>query len=126
MLGGTPTGGRGQDRWCVEGGGSLRVGYATGSLAKAGAARRSLRGRAVLILTSSKSARDDAPATPGKRAKKPRGATSVRKGSETWFFVKGRRGTNVVRTRARKVVEVGVAEPRLARGAAARKLVRLG
>jgi hypothetical protein len=108
------------DRYCVAGGGRLRVGYPTARLrrALARAERRRVAGRAVVALTSSPRV---AVAGIGPRASvaslrralgRPR-RTAV--GPNTWFTARGRTARLVFKTRAGRVLEVGIADRRLTR-----------
>jgi hypothetical protein len=93
-------------RICLSDGKAIRVGY--------GAAGR-FHGRAVLLLSSSPRFRALG-LRPGSRARRPRGAMRLRTGPITWFAVRRRGATVLLRVRAGRVREVGIAAPRLTRG----------
>lgn len=108
----------GIDRACIAGGGSLRIGYPTKRLLRglSRSERRRIKGRAVLVLTSSPrySIRGIKPG--GKvRAlrRKLRGERAYRVGGVTWYLAPARGGRLAFRTRAGRVVEIGIADKRL-------------
>jgi hypothetical protein len=126
-LGGEPTAGRGADRYCVDGGGALRIGYAPNSLALAAARRPRgrLQGRTVLILTTSKRARVRGLSAGSRTSRRVlRRARRVRAGREDWYLLAGRGARQVVRVRRSRVIEVGIADTRLTKGRAAARFVR--
>ena len=90
------------DRICLAGGRAIRVGYR--------------RGRAVLILSSSR--RHGAfGLRPGSGARKLRGrARRIRVGPNTWYLRRGRRATLVFKVRRGRVREVGLASSRPSHG----------
>jgi dienelactone hydrolase len=100
----------GMDRYCATGGGSFRIGYG-------GAGRR-----VILIITSSKRfavrgiRRGASVATLRRRL---RGERRQRIGKNVWYLVGGRSATLAYKTRGRKVLDVGIANRRLTRGAGA-------
>jgi hypothetical protein len=93
---------RRMDRICLAGGRAIRVGYR--------------RGRAVLILSSSR--RHGAfGLRPGSGARKLRGrARRIRVGPNTWYLRRGRRATLVFKVRRGRVREVGLASSRPSHG----------
>jgi len=111
---------RGMDRYCLRGGGSLRIGYPTGRLNRSlgRSERRRVRDRAILILTTSGrySIRG---LTVGSSIRSLRarlqGARSFRVGRNVWFLERGRSRTHVFKTRRGRVLEIGVADRRLTR-----------
>jgi hypothetical protein len=117
---------RGIDRFCVSGGGALEIGYPTTRISRAG--RRAAKGRAILVLASSRrfSVRG---VTRGTRTSSLRrrlaGERRYRVGRNTWYVAKAARATLVFRTRRGRVGATGVASRRLTRGArATRRLLR--
>jgi hypothetical protein len=94
---------RRQDRFCLEGGGRLRVGYA--------------RRRAVLALSSSRSTAVRG-VRPGMRMRRRLRALGGRRAGGSRWFVAGRpRAARVWRARRGRVVEVGIADLRRGRRA---------
>jgi hypothetical protein len=92
---------RRMDRICLTDRRAIRVGYR--------------RGRAALILSSSRRHRAFG-LRPGSRARKLRGrARRVRIGPNTWYLRRGRRTTLVFKVRRGRVREVGIAGPRASR-----------
>jgi len=117
---------RGIDRFCVSGGGALEIGYPTTRISRAG--RRAAKGRAILVLASSRrfSVRG---VTRGTRTSSLRrrlaGERRYRVGRNTWYVAKAARATLVFRTRRGRVGATGVASRRLTRGARdTRRLLR--
>jgi hypothetical protein len=104
---------RRMDRVCLTDGRSIRVGYSSS---------RS-RGRATLLLTTSRRYRALG-LRPGSRVRRLRGAARFRVGSNTWHLRRGRRATAVLRVRGGRVREIGIASRARTRGrrAAARFL----
>jgi hypothetical protein len=108
----------GMDRYCATGGGSFRIGYPTRRLIRASrtAQRRRVRGRAVLILTSSKRF-SVAGIKPGARTSSLRRhlrhehAMSI--GKNTWYVAPSRRARLIYRVRGAHVLAVGIADKRL-------------
>ena len=91
---------RRQDRFCLEGGGRLRVGYA--------------RRRAVLALSSSRSTAVRG-VRPGMRVRRRLRALGGRRAGRSRWFTAGRpRAAKVWRARRGRVVEVGIADLRRA------------
>ncbi len=108
----------GMERYCVAVGGSLRIGYPNRRLNRGlrRSARRRIRGRAVLVLTSSRRYR-----LRGVRAgssarvmrRRLRGERRVRVGPNVWYVVRGRASQLVFKTRGGKVREIGLADKRV-------------
>lgn len=116
----------GIDRYCVAGGGSTRIGYPTRRLNSTIRRwlRRRVRGRAILILTSSgrfsiSGIRHGMSVKVLRR--KLRRERKLRVGRSTWYFAPGRRARLIYKTRRGTVLEVGKADARLTRSQAARR-----
>ena len=112
---------RGMDRYCMAGGGSLRVGYPTRRFLRTlgRRARGRVRGRAVIILTSSKRYRLRR-VRPGLRGRalrrRVRGMSRIRVGRNVWFVARsGRRSRAIFKVRRGRVLEIGLVDPRLTR-----------
>lgn len=110
----------GIDRYCLAGGGSLRIGYPTARLRRTlrRSERRRLGQRALLVLSSS--TRFTASGVePGSGADelriRLRGERRLRVGRNVWYLARGSGATRVFRTRAGRVVEIGLADKRLTR-----------
>ncbi len=106
------------DRFCVAGGGAVRVGYPSarllGKLSRG--ERRRVKGRAVLALSSSKRSRlrKLAPGARGRTLIRRLGAVKpIRVGSTRWYLKRGSRARHVFRVSGGKVREVGLADLRL-------------
>lgn len=87
------------DRYCLVGGGNLRVGYS--------------RNRSVIALTSSRAQRLSGikvGSTTKTVRKRLRGERAYRAGSFTWYAAKASRARIVVQTRRGKVVQMGLAD----------------
>ena len=120
----------GLDRYCASGGGSFRIGYPTTRLNRrlGRSLRLKLRRRVLLILTSSRRF-SVAGLRPGASVaalrSRLRRERRIRVGQNVWFLAQARSTTLVYKTRGRRVLDVGIADRRLARGAAAsRRFVR--
>jgi hypothetical protein len=93
------------DRYCVAGGGNLRIGYR--------------RGREVLAITTSKRLsvrgirRGSRVRTLRRRLRHER---RIRVGRNVWYVARAHAATLVFRTRGRSVLEVGLADRRRTRG----------
>ena len=117
------------DRFCIVGGGSVRVGYPTGGLLNglSRGERRRVANRAVVALTSSARHRVKG-LRKGARLRTVRrrlhGERRLRVGRDTWFLAFGRGARVVVKLRRGKVTELGLADLRLTAGANARRFVR--
>ena len=120
------------DRYCLDGGGGVRVGYASGrALGRlSGPQRRRIRGRAILILSSSPRSRvggvrvGTSVATLRKRRGVSRG---LRVGRNVWYTRRAKGRTLVFKVRGGRVAEVGLANRGLtASGAQVRRFFRLG
>jgi hypothetical protein len=118
------------DRFCHADGGLTRIGYPSPKLTRflAPAMRRRLRGRAVLILTTSThySLRG---LRPGARVRALGAAVAKRRrfkvGANVWHVAAGRRSALLFKVRGGRIREVGVADGRLMRGRlAARRFLR--
>ena len=105
------------ERYCIAGGGSLRIGY-----------RRN--GRAVLLLTTSKRYRIKGlrrGSRVSKLRQRLRGERRFKVGRNTWYLAPGGASTLVFKTRRGRVREIGIADKRLTRGrAGAKRLLRRG
>jgi hypothetical protein len=105
----------GVDRFCIRGGGHIRIGYMTKRTLGKFARRRRRGDRAVLILTTSRHY-----AIRGVRhgsrvrtlRKRFRRARSFRIGRNRWYVAPGRRTRLVFKTHRRRVEEIGIAERR--------------
>ncbi len=116
----------GIDRFCVTGGGAVEIGYPTARLSAK--SRRAVRGRAVLVLASSRRfnvrgiARGARVSTVRRRL---RGERRYRVGKNTWYVAQDKSATLVFRTRGGRVGAVGIASRGLTHGSAAtRRLLR--
>ncbi len=106
------------DNYCVKGDGTLRVAYPTKRLTRRlkASLRRRVRGRAVLVLTSSPAfslngiRRGDTTALVSQTL---RGARSIRIGATTWYLARGRKTRLVVKVQGGTVRELGIADKRL-------------
>ncbi len=108
----------GMDRYCIAGGGFLRIGYPNRRLNRglSRPVRRRIRGRAVLVVTSSRRYR-----LRGVRVgsdvrvmrRRLRGERRVRIGPNVWYVARGRGSRHVFKTRGGKVREIGIADKRL-------------
>jgi hypothetical protein len=121
---------RGFDYFCLADGRLVRAGYSSRRLRRGLSRReaRRVRGRAVLVLTSSRRfgargvRRGTRVATMRRRV---RGERRFRVGRNTWYLVRGKRATIVYRTQRGRVRAVGIADRRLTRGRrAARRFLR--
>ena len=109
---------RGYDRYCVNGGGQLRIGYPTRFLnVRIGAQqRRRVRSRAILAISSSKRFRiRGVRVGMGARAlrRRLRGERRVRVFKDVWYVARARRAALVFKVRGGKVRELGLADRRL-------------
>jgi hypothetical protein len=106
------------DRWCLRGGGALRVGYPSPRQERdlSASQNRRFRGRAVLILTSGRPT-SIARVRRGTSVRTLRGRVgplrAVRVGANVWFTRRARRATQVFKVRGGRVREVGLAARRL-------------
>ncbi|MBA3305546.1 MAG: exo-alpha-sialidase [Thermoleophilaceae bacterium] len=110
----------GMDRYCIAGGGSLRIGYPTARLNRTlgRAQRRRVRGRALLVLTSSRRyairrVRPGMRTAALRRRLRGERRVRVRVGVNVWYVLRGPKSTHVFKTRAGKVREIGLADKRL-------------
>lgn len=104
----------GTDRYCIAGGGTLRIGYPNERLNRGlgRALRRKLKDRAVLILTSSRRYELAGIAVgSSERAlrRRLRGERSYRVGQNLWYLAASGGIRQVFKTRGGKVLEVGIA-----------------
>jgi hypothetical protein len=111
---------QGVDRYCVRGGGLLRIGYPTRGLnRRLGLGRRArgqLRGRALLALTTSRRlrVRGLGVGSPAKALRRRfRGERRLRVGRSVWYLVRGRRARHVFEVRRGRIRELGLANLRL-------------
>jgi hypothetical protein len=103
--------GRYMDQFCLAGGGALRVGYGR---------RRPVKGRAVVVLSSSKlhrlrKLRVGARTKTLRRRIGRRRVSSMRIGKNRWYIKRGKGATLVFKVRRGKVRELGLADRRLTR-----------
>ena len=117
------------DRFCIVGGGYVRVGYPSGGLLKglSRGERRRLGDRAVLALSSSRRHRVSG-LRRGSRLRtvrrRLRGARRYRVGRDTWYLAGARQARLVVKVRRGRVSEIGLADPGLSSAARAKGFVR--
>ncbi|MDQ4047892.1 MAG: hypothetical protein M3131_00695, partial [Actinomycetota bacterium] len=117
------------DRFCIVGGGGVRVGYPTGGLlgGLSRGERRRVGDRAVLALSSSARhllrglQRGSRLRTVRRRL---RGERRYRVGRDSWYLAFGRSARIVVKVRRGRVSELGLADLRLTAGRNAKKFVR--
>ena len=111
---------RGIDRYCLVGGGSLRIGYPTARLNRAlgRSERRRVRDRAVLALTTSRRYRIRG-LTRGSSVRslrrRVRGERRFHVGRDVWYLARGRSSALAFKTRGGRVLEIGLADRRLTR-----------
>jgi len=109
---------KGIDRYCVKGGGLMRVGYPTRQLNKRLSRRtqRQVRNEAVLAIATNKGFRIRGLRV-GSRTralrKRFRGERRVRVGRNTWYLVRSRKARFVFKTRRGRVGELGLANLKL-------------
>jgi hypothetical protein len=113
----------GIDRYCVNGGGAMRIGYPTARLRRAYPGRSRVllrrRRRALLVLTSSKrvSVRGlgvgDSLRTLHRRL---RGERRLPVGRNSWYVASGRRARLLFQVRRGRIRQVGIADKGLTRG----------
>ena len=122
VLGGRLRGRRGgMDRWCVEGGGALRIGYPTGRLSRSHSGRglvRRARKKALIVLTTNGGASIRGltrGSTVRALRRAVRGERRYRIGRNVWFVAPGKRSQLVFKTRRGRVLELGIADRRLTR-----------
>ncbi len=108
----------GVDRYCMAGGGALRIAYPTARLIRplGRSQRKRIRTRAVLVLTSSRRYRIRG-IRPGSGVRnlhrRLRGERRVRVGASVWYIAPGRATRLAFRVRGRRVREIGLADKRL-------------
>jgi poly(hydroxyalkanoate) depolymerase family esterase len=105
---------KGLDRYCAVGGGAFRIGYPPQKLLTAARKRlaRKIKGRVVLILTSSKRFKVKGIRT-GDRSRKVHGK-HIKVGRNTWYLLKRRKGVRqLLVVRRGKVRAVGIGDSRL-------------
>jgi Tol biopolymer transport system component len=116
----------GIDRYCVAGGGRMRIGYPTARLRRSHPRPdlvRRRRGRALIVLTSSRRFAIRG-VRRGSSTRPLRGLRRFRIGRNLWYVARGKRSLLVFKTRRGRVLEVGIADRRLgATGAAVRRLL---
>ena len=110
----------GTDRYCIAGGGTLRIGYPTPRLERELSARlrRSVKGRAVLLLTTSRryKLQGVGPGTSVRDLRRRLHPPQRRRiGRNLWYLAPGRGARLLFRTRGERVLEVGVAHAGLTR-----------
>ncbi len=109
---------KGIDRYCVKGGGLMRVGYPTRQLNKrlSRRTRREVRDEAVLALTTNRRLGIRGLRV-GSRTKvlraSFRGERGVRVGRNTWYLVRSRKARFVFKTRRGRIGELGLANLKL-------------
>jgi hypothetical protein len=109
------------DRWCVKGGGALRIGYPTARVLRSHPGRslvRRSRRRALIVLTTSRRLSLRGVRVGGSTARL-RGLRRLRIGRNTWFLARAGKGRPVFKTRRGRVLELGIADRRLTRSRAA-------
>jgi len=109
---------KGIDRYCVRGGGEMRIGYPTKRLSSkiSKRSRKRVRRKAVLAISSSKRFRvNRLRAGTSVRAlrERLRGEQRYRVGRSVWFMMRGKRSRLLFRTQKGKVREVGLADKAL-------------
>jgi hypothetical protein len=110
----------GFDRYCVRGGGAMRIGYPLKRLRTklSRKERRRVINRAMVILTTNKRFRIKG-IRRGSKVKtlrrKFKGEKSFRIGQNRWYIAKGSKARVVFKTRRNRVIEVGLADKRLTR-----------
>ncbi len=108
----------GVDRYCITGGGALRIAYPTARLIRplGRSQRKRIRTRAVLVLTSSRryQIRGIRPGSGVRNLhRRLRGERRVRVGASVWYIAPGRATRLAFRVRGRRVREIGLADKRL-------------
>jgi PKD repeat protein len=111
------------ETFCLAGGGALRIGYPSNRLLGSLSAfdPRRLRGKAVLILSSSgrTSIKNIRPGMSSRSRRSRLGRRrGIRVGSNVWYVARGSRATLVFKESRGRVREVGLANRRLTRGRA--------
>ena len=109
---------RGIDRYCVQGGGTARVGYPTGRLASrvSTRTRRRIRRRAILTLSTSRRFRIRRIRVGSSTRTLRRhlsGERRIRVGRNVWYVARAARSRLVFRTRGSRVRELGLGDRRL-------------
>jgi hypothetical protein len=110
----------GLDKYCLPGGGTMRIGYSTTALRRklSRKERRRVKNRAILVVSSSKKHKvkgvkvGTTTKTMRRRLKRERG---VRVGKNVWWLVKGKKAQVAFKTRGGKVREIGLVDSRLTR-----------
>ena len=109
------------DRFCLLGGGYVRLGYPTPAIEKGlkGRELRRIRRRAVLALSSSgehrlKGLRKGSSTRTVRR--RLRGERRYRSGAHEWYLAPSSQARIVVKVRRGRVIEIGLADLRLTRG----------
>jgi hypothetical protein len=110
----------GIDRFCVAGGGALRIGYPTKRLNRGVGrrVRRRIKSKAQLALTSSKRVsikRIKVGSRVRTLRRRLRGERRYRVGRNIWYVARGKRARLVFSTRRGKVRQLGLASKRLTR-----------
>ncbi len=109
---------RGIDRYCVKGGGTMRVGYPTRALNAGRSARtkKRMRRRVVLAISTSRRfriRRSRVGTSTRMLRRRLRGERRLRIGTTVWFTAKGRSSRLLFRTRGGRVRELGLGNRRL-------------
>jgi len=109
---------RGIDRYCVRGGGGMRVGYPTRRLATkiSNRLRNRVRRRAILAISSSRRFRVSkvrVGTQVGVLRKRVRGETRYRVGRNVWFTARGKRSRLLFSTRGGRVRQLGLGDKAL-------------
>jgi hypothetical protein len=117
---------KGLDRYCARGGGTFRIGYPTSRLSRTlkRSLRRKVKGRVVIVLTSSKrfSLKTLRPGDSSRKAsRKLKHERKLKVGKNRWLVVPGRKVTLLVRIQGGKVREIGIGDGRLTHGTKATK-----
>lgn len=120
----------GIDRYCVKGGGTLRIGYPTTRLNArlAGVTRKRVKSKAVLMVSTNKRFKLRGLKAGSKVSTLKRRLRTERRykvGKSAWYVARGKRSAILFRARGGKVREVGVANRTLTRRpAGVRRLLR--
>ena len=109
---------RGIDRYCVRGGGGMRIGYPTKRLVSkiSKRSRKRIRRKAILVVTSSKRFQISRVRV-GTRVKllrrRLRGERRLRVGRNVWFTVRGKKSRLLFSTRGGRVRQLGLGDKAL-------------
>jgi hypothetical protein len=115
------------DRFCLRGGGHIRIGYLPPGKRSRSSRRGASRDRAVLILTTSRhyAVRGIRHGSTVRALKRRfRRLRSAHVGRNRWYLARGKKSRIVFKTHRRRVEEVGIASPSLTRGKKAKRFLR--